>query len=286
MNLNVLLLLLVTLVWGTTFPLLKMASQHLSGMEVSVVRFIIASICMSPFALKLTQKAWRDGAFLGVVGLIAYVTQAYGLQLISSNRSAFLTSLNVLFVPFLAWVLGSKLSAQVVLAAILACCGIGLMSWEGGGNMTGDMVTVLSALFYAIYVLLLARMVKKHTALALAASQIIMMALIGIALLAFEGTTRLSSLPQRLEPVLPVVLFLGVIATAAMLFIQAIGQRHVSPTKAALIFSLEPAFAAMFAWLWLGEQLTVRSATGGALVVVAVVMSEWQFSKKPKQSSR
>ncbi len=280
MNLYVLLLVLVTLVWGTTFPLLKVATVHLSGMEVSVIRFIVAAICVSPFAIKLSQRAWRDGAVLGVVGLIAYVTQAYGLQLISSNRSAFLTSLNVLFVPFLAWMLGARLSLQVVFAAALACFGIGLMSWEGGGNVLGDVTTVLSALAYAIYVLLLGRMAKKHTSLSLATSQIIMMALIGMLLLLFEGPARLASLPHRLEPALPSLLFLGIVATAAMLFIQAIGQKHVSATKAALIYSLEPAFAALFAWLWLGEQLTVRSATGGALVVVAVVLSEWQFEKK------
>jgi len=274
MNLHALLLVLVTLVWGTTFPLLKSAAQHLSGLEISVIRFFVAAICMSPFALKLNRSTWRDGAILGSVGLISYVSQAYGLQFISSNRSAFLTSLNVLFVPFLAWLTGSKLSLKVFIASAIACIGIGLMSWEGGSNWFGDGATLLSALSYATYVLLLSRMSQKHTARSLAATQIIMMALIGAIILPFEGSAQLASLPDRLMPVLPIVLFLGIVATAGMLFLQAIGQQRVSAAKSALIYALEPAFASMFSWLWLGEQLTQRAAIGGALVVMAVVFSE------------
>ena len=275
MNLHAILLVIVTLVWGTTFPLLKSAAQHLSGLEISVARFFVAAICMTPFAWKQTRSTWRDGALLGGVGLISYVSQAYGLQFISSNRSAFLTSLNVLFVPFLAWMIGSKLSLKVFLASALACVGIGLMSWEGGSNWFGDGATLISALSYATYVLLLSRLSKKHTARSLAATQIIMMALIGAIILPFEGSMQLATLPDRLLPVFPTILFLGIVATAGMLFLQAIGQQRVSAAKAALIYALEPAFAAMFSWLWLGEQLTQRAALGGALVVIAVVFSEW-----------
>lgn len=279
MNFHAFLLLLVTLVWGTTFPILKNATQHLSGLEVSALRFVVAALCMAPFAFKLSRAAWRDGAWLGAVALASYVTQAYGLEFISSNRSAFLTSLNVLLVPFLGWIMGSVLSLQVLLAALLACLGIGFMSWEGGGNWFGDIATVVSALSYATYVLMLGRMAQRHTARTLATTQIIMMALFGLLMLGAQGSAQLATLPARLQPVLPSILYLGVLATAGMLFLQAIGQQKVSAPKAALIFSLEPAFAALFAWLWLGEQLSQRAAFGGTLVVLAVLLSEWKFGK-------
>lgn len=275
MNLYALLLVLVTLVWGTTFPLLKSAAQHLSGLEISVLRFFVAALCMSPFVFKLNRAVWRDGALLGAVALISYVSQAFGLQYISSNRSAFLTSLNVLFVPLLAWMLGGRLSVKVILASALACCGIALMSWEGGNNWSGDGATLLSALSYATYVLMLSRMSQRHAARSLATTQIIMMAVIGAVILPFEGMEHLASLPERLMPVWPTILFLGAVATAGMLFLQAIGQQRVSAAKAALIFALEPAFASVFSWLWLGEQLSQRAAMGGAIVVLAVVLSEW-----------
>ncbi|MBI3284018.1 MAG: DMT family transporter [Burkholderiales bacterium] len=285
MNFHAALLLLVTLVWGTTFPVLKNAALHLSGLEVSALRFLVAAVCMAPFAFRCSRAAWRDGALLGAVALISYVSQAYGLQFISSNRSAFLTSLNVLLVPLLAWLLGGKLSLQLLLAAGLACAGIGFMSWEGGASWSGDSATLVCALSYAAYVLMLARMVQRHTARTLAATQIVMMALFGTVLLALEGGAQLASLPARLQPALPAILYLGVIATAAMLFLQAIGQQRISAAKAALIFALEPAFAALFAWIWLGELLSQRAAMGGALVVLAVVLSEWKFASATRLSS-
>lgn len=275
MNLHALLLVIVTLVWGMTFPLLKSAAQHMSGLEISVARFFVAALCMAPFVFKLNRAVWRDGALLGGMALISYVSQAYGLQFISSNRSAFLTSLNVLFVPLLAWMLGGKLSFKVIIGSILACFGIGLMSWDGGSNWFGDGATLICALSYAAYVLMLARMTQRHTPRSLATTQIIMMALIGAVALPFGDVSQLASLPERLMPILPVIVFLGAIATAGMLFLQAIGQRRVSATKAALIFALEPVFASLFSWLWLGEQLSQRAALGGGIVVLAVILSEW-----------
>lgn len=274
MNLAPWLLVLVTLVWGTTFPLLKSAAQHLSGLEISVARFFVAALCMSPFVLKLRREVWRDGALLGSMGLVSYVSQAYGLQFISADRSAFLTSLSVLFVPVLSWFMGGKLTLKIVFAALLACFGIGLMSWEGGSNWIGDGATVISALAYASYVLMLSSMTQRHATRELVTTQIVMMALIGAVLLPFEGIVQLTSLPPRLLTVWPIVVFLGAVATAAMLFLQAQGQKRVSATRAALIYALEPAFAALFSWLLLGEQLGVRAAVGGSILVAAVLLSE------------
>ena len=99
MNFNLALLLLITMVWGTTFPLLKSAATTLSGLEISAVRFAVAAVCMAPFIWKVPRRTWIDGALLGALALVSYVAQAYGLQFISSNRSAFLTSLAVLIAP-------------------------------------------------------------------------------------------------------------------------------------------------------------------------------------------
>ena len=95
-------------------------------------------------------------------------------------------------------------------------------------------------------------------------------------LFASIGTDHLTTLPDRLDwPVFAGLLYLGAIATAGMLFLQAIAQRHVSADKAALVYAMEPVFAAMFAWLWLNEMLTVKASLGAALVVVAIVLSEY-----------
>ncbi|HZW11718.1 MAG TPA: DMT family transporter [Noviherbaspirillum sp.] len=276
MNASALLLLLVTLVWGTTFPLLKSAAADLSSIEISAFRFLIATICMAPFLLKAPRRAWLDGMLLGVIGLVSYVAQAYGLQFISSNRSAFLTSLNVLMVPFLGLLFGGRLSWQVLTAAMLACLGIGLMSWEGGGNLWGDTATVICALAYALYVIMLSQRSNRHEARHLAATQIAVMAILASVwmLLQSYGSGALSTLPARLAPHAPTLFYLGACATAGMLFLQAVGQRNVQADKAAVIFAMEPVFAALFGWLWLGELLGWRGMVGGAIVLGALLVSE------------
>jgi drug/metabolite transporter (DMT)-like permease len=279
MNIPVLSLLFVTVVWGATFPVLKIATAQLSGVEVSALRFVLAALCMLPWAIRAPRKAWWDGAVLGALVLFSYVAQAYGLQFISSNRSAFLTSLNVLMVPLLGLLFGNALSWRVVVAAALACAGIGLMSWDGGANLAADAATVAGALGYALYVIVLSARAGRHDARSLAATQIVWMAVLGSTWMLVDslGSDKLQTLGSRLSPeILWGLAYLGVIATAAMLFLQARAQRHVSADKAALIYAMEPVFAAMFAWVWLSEGLTLRAAIGGAVVVFAVVFSEWK----------
>jgi drug/metabolite transporter (DMT)-like permease len=278
-NIHVLALLLVTLVWGATFPVLKIATAQLSGVEVSALRFMLAAVCMAPFALRLPRHTWRDGGLLGALVLVSYVAQAFGLEYISSNRSAFLTSLNVLMVPLLGLAFGARPTLVMLLAAALACAGIGLMSWDGGAHLLADAATVFGALAYALYVIVLSQRAARHQPRQLAAAQIVWMA--GLAclwmLLDAWGTDKLQTLPSRLNAeILWGLAYLGVVATAGMLFLQAWAQRAVSADKAALIYAMEPVFAALFAWVWLAEALTLRAALGGAMVVCAVVLSEWR----------
>jgi drug/metabolite transporter (DMT)-like permease len=285
LNRYVLTLLFVTLVWGATFPVMKLATATLSGVEISALRFVVAAVCMAPFALRASRVAWRDGLLLGAVALVSYVTQAYGLQFISSNRSAFITTLNVLMVPLLGMAFGARPTLVMLAAALLACAGIGLMSWDGGAHLVADLATVLCALAYALYVVLLSLRTARHPARQLAATQIIWMALLGNLWMLLDnlGTGRFETLPARVIewPILGGLLYLGVIATAAMLFLQALAQRHVPADKAAVIYAMEPVFAALFAWVWLSEVLTLRMALGGALVVGAVLLSESRAASAP-----
>lgn len=279
MNVHIGSLLFVTLVWGATFPVLKVVTASLSGIETSALRFLIAAACMLPWAVRASRRAWTDGALLGALVLTSYVAQAYGLQFISSNRSAFLTSLNVLMVPLFGLAFGNRVSMRIVLAAVLACAGIGLMSWEGGGNLLADISTVVGAAGYALYVIVLSARAARHPARNLAATQIVWMAVLGLLWMLADasGTDKLVTLQSRVSSeILWGLAYLGVVATAGMLFIQAIAQRHVSADKAAVIYAMEPVFAALFAWWWLSELLTLKAAVGGAIVVLAVLLSEWK----------
>ena len=152
------------------------------------------------------------------------------------------------------------------------------MSWEGGAHWWADAVTILGALAYAIDIMILSKWAGRHNPKHLAATQVVWMACLGGAwmLIASVGTDRLSTLTDRIDtPVFLGLVYLGAIATAGMLILQATAQRHVTADKAALVYAMEPVFAAMFAWLWLNEVLSLQASAGAFLVLVAVVMSEY-----------
>ena len=274
-------LVLVTLVWGATFPVLKLATASLSGAEVTALRFVIAALALLPWAWRASRAAWRDGAVLGALVLASYGAQAYGLQFISSNRSAFLTSLNVVMVPLLGVAWGRPLAWRVLLAALLACTGVALLSWDGGANVRADAATVAGALLFALYVLALSARAARHAPRDLAATQMVCMALLGLLWMALAGlgNARLDTLPARLDGRLWLYLgFLGLVASAAMLWVQAWAQSRVPAERAALIYTLEPVFATWCGWLWLSETLSLHAAVGALLVLVALGLSEWRRS--------
>ena len=271
-----LILLLVTVVWGMTFPVLKVATAQLSGVEITALRFLIAAACMGPFVRGIPLQTWRDGLILGVLALTSMVAQAYGLQFISANRSAFLTSLNVLMVPLIGLALGVRPGWMVFFAAAVACAGVGLMSFDVQGDFWADLATLAAALAYALYTILMSSHAKNHRPAQLATAQITCMALLGaLWMLVDSGAPRVLLLPGLVEAeVWWGLLFLGAVASAATFFLQAMAQSHVSAPQAAIIYAMEPVFAAAFGWWYISEQMTPMALLGGALVIAAVILSQ------------
>ena len=278
-----LILLLVTVVWGLTFPVLKVATAQLSGVEITALRFLIAAACMGPFLRGIGASTWRDGLLLGALGLASLVAQAYGLQFISANRSAFLTSLNVLMVPLIGLALGVRAGWMVFCAAALACLGVGLMSFDVQGDFWADVATLAAALAYALYTIIMSARAKNHAPAQLAAAQIACMALLGAFwMLADSGPQRLLLLPGLVDAeVWWGLLYLGAVASAATFFLQAMAQSHVSAAQAAIIYAMEPVFAAAFGWWYISERMTPMALLGSALVISAVILSQRTQSPRP-----
>lgn len=158
---GVLLLILTTLVWGTSFPILKHLIGDLAPASILTVRFAIAAIAFSPFLRRLHPSLIRDGMLLGSVYFIECALTLMGIGTISANRSAFIVSLNVIFVPVFAGVLGRRLPLRILLAAAIAIAGVGVLSWEGGGLRIGDWLTLGSAVGCAVYILMLENISRR-----------------------------------------------------------------------------------------------------------------------------
>jgi len=164
----------------------------------------------------------------------------------------------------------------VFFAAAVACAGVGLMSFDVQGDFWADLATLAAALAYALYTILMSSHAKNHRPAQLATAQIACMALLGaLWMLVDSGAPRVLLLPGLVEAeVWWGLLFLGAVASAATFFLQAMAQSHVSAPQAAIIYAMEPVFAAAFGWWYISEQMTTMALLGGALVIAAVILSQ------------
>ena len=205
--------------------------------------------------------------------LASYITLTVGVETIAAGRAAFVLSLNVILVPLFGLFLGRRLPPIAVGAAALAIVGIGIMSWEGGGLSLGDLWVFGGALSYAAYILLLEAATLRHPPLVLSAIQLVFVAGVSVIWAAPEIMAQLPAIAAHWGQ----LLYLSLIVTAITTMTQAIAQRWVSADETALLYTLEPVFAAIFSFWLLGEHLGARGLVGAGLVLAAMVLSQRQL---------
>ena len=274
-NLGILLLVLVTLIWGTTFPGVKIVTRVLSPSELVAARFLLSAVLLAPFLRFSSGLLWRDGAICGVLLFASFLSQAIGIQHISSGRAAFITGLNVIFVPLALPFLGKSVPKVAFLAAFLALFGIGVMSFDAGALTfsISDLWTLGCAISYAAYVLVLDRVSSRHNSLGFSAVQVLVVGTLG-GLWALPGLLE-HGIPKALlgSSLLP-VLYLGIVAAGLTTVLQTFAQKAVPAFQAAVLYSLEPVFAVVFSYFWLAEVLNLRGWIGAGLVLGAMVLSQ------------
>lgn len=276
-------LLCVTVVWGTTFPAMKLLTHSLTPLHIIALRFGLASALLLPLFFGLRRPEWRWGLLLGVLNFLAFWLQTEGLARTSSNRNAFVTGLNVLIVPLLAWgVLRRPLGWPIALACLLALGGLQLMFFEDAPWSLGDSLTLVSAWFFACFILTLELCAVRHRAQPLRSTRLAaMVALVMCAgsmlMLAVQGHAwgQLQTAAQALAwSHWLVLLYLALAASVGVVVLQAWGQQRVDASRSAIIYGLEPVFAAITAWLWLGERMGLWALVGAGLLVAALLLSQ------------
>ncbi len=275
-------LLIVTMVWGTTFPAMKLLSAQLDALQIIWLRFAIALLVLGPlwWGMRRNERLW--GCALGLLLFLAFWLQIEGLARTSSNRNAFVTGLNVLVVPIIAMlVLGRRYGWRLWAACAMACAGMVLMFHENEPWNLGDTLTLASTFFYAIYILALEECSRRNRdfplrATRMAAAQATMMCLASTLLLLSreEGLSWMQALGSLGPPAWVALLYLGLLASVVVVTLQAWGQQRVDAMRSAIVFGLEPVFAAFTAWFLLGESLGWAGLAGASLVVAALVFSQ------------
>ncbi|MFL6676204.1 MAG: DMT family transporter [Massilia sp.] len=291
---GILALLVVTVVWGTTFPAMKGLTGYFSPVWIIFVRFALAALLLAPFLWRARRSDLISGALLGLILFVCFMFQVEGLALTSSNRNAFICGLNVLVVPLLGVIAGRLPERRLVLALVLAVAGLLALCWDGGGWGRGDSLALLCALAFGVYVKIMeVRTRQAERLMTLTASQITTVALCAaIWLLARDVPRGGDAIGQDYADYWTYIghglqlywwnlAYLGAIATAAIISLQTWGQARTSANEAAVIYSFEPGAAAFFAFLWLGEALSARAWLGAALLISGMIVSQWNSEGRP-----
>lgn len=275
---GILALLIVTIVWGTTFPAMKDLSDHFSAVWIAFLRFSLGGLVLLPFLLRARRADYVAGAVLGLVLFAAFMFQVEALGQMSASRNAFITGLNVLIVPLLGVMAGRMPENRIIIAVVLAIAGLFAMCWDGGAWRSGDTLALWGAVCFGVYVKLMETLTRKASNLmALTAVQIIVVAACA-GLWIWQGSSTpvdWTELQSGVRGNLYNLIYLGLFATAAIIALQTWGQRHSSANEAAIVYAFEPACAAIAAYFWLAETMTMRSVVGGLLLIAGMIVSQW-----------
>ena len=270
-------LIFVTLIWGASFTIVKTSLAQVSPILFLAMRFWIATAVMLlivPTAVRgLSLQTIRRSALLTVFLVGGFVFQTIGLRGTSASKSAFLTSLCVLLVPVLGYfIFGRKPAWRTLAGVLLATLGIALLTltnWDFRFRY-GETLTLICALVFALHILYLGRYAPVSDFRQLALLQLGFSAVLCTLLLPMLETTFLVWDAQFSAS----LAFTSVFATALAFYVQNRAQQLTTANRAALIFSLEPFFAALFSYLLAGQVLSGKEWIGGTLVVVGILVSE------------
>jgi drug/metabolite transporter (DMT)-like permease len=272
----------ITAVWGSTFFLIRDVVHVLPPTDFLAVRFTIAAVAMVAVfwrpLLALSRRELRIGVGLGVLYAVAQILQTVGLAHTEASRSGFITGTYVVLTPiFTAVLLRDHIPRSTWLAVLMATAGLATLSLSalgaGAGGSAGfgfgEGVTLLSAAVYALHIIGLGRYSSPAAAAGLSAVQMIAIAAVSLVAAAPGGIELPSGRGEWAS-----VLYMALIAGAVAIWAQTWAQSHLTATRAAIVMTLEPVFAAGFAVALGGESMTLRMLLGGAMVLAAMYTVE------------
>ena len=273
-------LILVTVIWGGGFVASDIALESMKPFQIMMVRFLLASVLMGVISrgqrkseekLKDRAGAIKAGVLMGVTLFMGFAFQIIGLQYTTPSKNAFLTALNVVIVPFIAFViLKKKIGAKGIVGAVMSVLGVALLSLNGNFTVSlGDGLTLFCAVGFAFQIFFTSEFVKKYPASVLNTVQMFTAFVLSAISLMISGENDFYVTTQGWLS----VLYLGVVSTTICYLLQTACQKYIDETKAAIILSMESVFGTIFSILILHEVVTVRMVIGCAVILAAVIIS-------------
>lgn len=269
-------LLFLTFIWGATFPLVKTALSFSSPFVFLILRFGLATLAFwLIFSKRISFKnkgALKAGAVIGIFLFLGFAFQTMGLKYTAASRSAFITSLFVVMIPPLSYlILKEKIRIFSLIGIILAIGGLWIMTRPKGLEFNlGDLFTFFCAVSFSFQVIFVQIYTKRFDFLTLTFIQILITTFLSLPFMFAFERIKLVYHPSLLLA----ILVCAILATALALFIQNRMQKDTTAVKAALIYAMEPVFAAIFSFMLLGEVLGWLGILGGGLILSGMLCSE------------
>jgi len=271
-------LLAVTAIWGWTFVLVKEGVTEIGPFWFLTLRFALATVLallLLTRRLRHTHAAdWARGAILGLTLFLGYYFQTWGLVYTTAQKSGLITGLSVVLVPPIAYFFGQRTQAKTWAGVGLAAVGLVLLVLGGrtslGPTGFGDLLTLVCAVSFALYLVLLDRYTKQGDFLTLLPPQLGVVALLSLlgAVIWEEPTLAFSAITWR------AIVITGALASTLAFFLLTWVQRHSTASYTAIVLATEPAFAAFFGWLLLGESLRGLQILGAGLIFVGILIPQ------------
>jgi drug/metabolite transporter (DMT)-like permease len=277
-------LVLCALIWGATFVVIKVALEDVSVIVYIAVRFGLAALIMAAIywravrALSL-REVWA-GAQIGIFMFAGYMFQITGLRWTTPSKAGFITGMYVVFVPFvLAIVMRRRISVWIWAGALSAFAGLYFLSVppEGlGGLNRGDPIVFGCALMFAFHMIFISRNVRKFSVASMSLLQVATTAVLATALLPIAAAAGWEH-PKLVWTRYLIFAILGTAigATVICFSLQTWAQKHTSASRAAILLTLEPVFAALTSVALRAERIGARTLVGAALIFAGILLAEW-----------
>jgi drug/metabolite transporter (DMT)-like permease len=272
-------LLGVSVFWGTSFAIIKEALGETTPANLLFIRFFFSCLLLLPVGWTrrktFSGEFLKPGVIIGFFLFTAFFTQAWGLVFTTASRSGFITGLSVILVPLLAILVLRQMPARsAMIGAALAFCGLYLLTSADQAQALpfnwGDLLTLICAFFWAGHILALGRYSPGGDTFWLTFIQLATSCIGSLGWVVVSGDLNL-----RLPPgVYGAAFYLALTCTVLAYLGQTWAQARTTPTRTAIILSMEPVFAALFAWFWLGEKMGMWGWMGAGSILAGILLAE------------
>ena len=278
-------LLLTTVLWGSSFPVIKLVMSEISGYTYTWIRSSLALLILFPYVLhvcstgKVGKETVKGGLLAGIAYALGLWLQGWGTSYTTASNSAFITGLNVVFVhTYVAFVLRDY-SWKLALSLLLSVAGLYMLTVPSTGFNIGDFLVLLGAIMWAAQIIIIDKYSNSNSnPFAFTFFEMMPALVFAIPSLLSENVLAINL------NIIGLLLYLAFFCSVLAFSLQVYGQRFVNPAVAAIIFLLEPVFAAFFAYALLAETFNAEQALGATLILVAMFISTINHEKKQKKN--